>query len=111
MTPIRLSSLLPILAALLFLIPTAHADDLDDAIIQATTRYVLQETGVKDPAVIVEKIVDRYARVSVVSTSGATDPATAYLKKVGGRWKVVILGTDISAASLPEMGIPSTLGK
>ncbi len=91
--------------------PSAHADEAaNNAIIQATMRYVFQEAGVNDPAVTVEKVAGGYARVKVRSLSGATDPATAYLKGRGdGQWTVITLGTGFTAADLAELGIPASL--
>lgn len=100
--------LLPVLALSFFLCPPAAADE-KDAIIQATMRFVFQEAGVNDPSVTVEKIEGGFARVKVVSVSGATDPAKAFLKGGNGQWRVLTLGTGFTGADLAEYGIPASL--
>jgi hypothetical protein len=98
------------LAAVSFLRPaTVTAGETDDAIVQATMRYVLRETGVKDPSVVVEKIQGEFARVSVASLSGSTDQAIAYLKVDDGKWKVLSIGTFFFPEDLSELGIPASL--
>lgn len=103
--------MLILLSTLLFVAPNiARADDQKDAIIQATMRYVFQEAGVNDPSVTVEKVAGGFARVKVVSLSGATDPAKAYLKGgADGKWKVVVLGTGFGKSDLAELGIPASM--
>ena len=98
------------LAAVSFLSPaTVTADETDDAIVQAAMRYVLRETGVKDPSVVVEKVQDQFARVSVSSLSGSADQATAFLKVDDGKWKVLSIGTAFFPEDLAELGIPASL--
>ncbi len=101
----------PFLAAILFLAPgSLRADDPKNAIIQATMRYVFQEAGVDDPSVTVEEVTGGFARVKVVSLSGATDPAKAFLKGgADGKWKVLVLGTGFAPGDLAELGIPASL--
>lgn len=106
---LRLSKLA--LIALLFAAPArVRADDQKDAIIQATMRYVFQEAGVNDPSVTIEEVAGGFARVKVVSLSGATDPAKAFLKGgADGKWKVIVLGTGFSPSDLAELGIPASI--
>ena len=96
------------LIAVSFLSP-ATADDADDAIVQAATRYVLQETGVTDPSIAVEEIEGQFARVSVASLSGKTDTAIAFLKRSDGEWKVLSIGTLFFPDDLAELGMPASL--
>ncbi len=87
-----------------------RAEDPNNAIVQATMRYVFQETGVNDPSVTVEKVAGEFARAKVVSVSGSTDPAKAYLRKGSdGKWKVLVLGTGFPASDLAEFGIPASM--
>ena len=88
---------------------SAAADETDDAIVQAATRYVLQETGVTDPSVAVEEIQGQFARVSVASLSGKTDTAIAFLKRSDGEWKVLSIGTLFFPDDLADLGIPASL--
>jgi len=88
--------------------PALHAGDTENAITQATMRYVFKEAGVNDPVVVIEEAAGGYARVKVTSESGSTDPATAFLKGgADGKWTVLLLGTGISPEDLAEVGIPA----
>jgi len=98
-----------LLALVSIFVSTAGADEDSDAITQATMRYVFQEAGVDDPSVTIEKIIPGFARVSVKSISGKTDPAIAYLKGGNGKWKVLSLGTFFAPEDLAEMGVPASL--
>lgn len=98
-----------LLAIMSLLAPTVRADQDTDAITQATMRYVFQEAGVDDPSVTIEKISSGFARVSVKSISGKTDPAIAYLKGGNGKWTVLSLGTFFAPEDLAELGIPASL--
>ena len=101
-----------LLAFVAFLLSVSgHAAGDSSAIIQATTDYVKKETGVSDPLVTVEKTVAGFARVQVKSKSGATDPATAFLKLVKGEWKVLILGTAFEPEDYKRLQIPASLQK
>jgi hypothetical protein len=61
---------------------------------------------------VVEKAAGGYARVKVTSESGATDPATAFLRGgADGKWTVLLLGTGISPEDLAEVGVPAYLAK
>lgn len=88
-----------------------RAADEKEAIIQATMRYVFQNAGVNDPSVTVEEVAKGFARVKVKSISGATDPATAFLKGSGESWTVLFLGTGITAADLARLGVPPAMAK
>lgn len=108
----RILSRLLLLAASFCLLfnSVSRADETTDAIVQAAMRYVFQNAGVNDPAVTVEEVAEGFARVKVRSLSGATDPATAFLKASGkGQWTVVTLGTGITPEDLRELGIPASL--
>ena len=96
-----------ILLLALTALPSASlmSDEKSD-VIQAAMRFVFQEAGVTDPSVTVEAIEGNFARVAVVSVSGTTDPATAYLKKSGGKWTVLTLGTAFEDSELSDYGIP-----
>ena len=67
------------------------------------------ETTVSDPVVTVQKVVGGYARVQIKSKSGATDPATAFLKLVKGEWIVLILGTAFEPQDYERLQIPAAL--
>ena len=86
-----------------------RANEDSDAITQATMRYVFQKAEVDDPSVTIEKIVPGFARVKVISISGKTDPAIAFLKGGNSKWKVLSLGTGFTRKDLAEMGIPASL--
>lgn len=90
---------------------SGHAADDSSAIIKVTTDYVKEETGISDPLVTVEKTVAGFARVQVKSKSGATDPATAFLKLVKGEWKVLVLGTAFEPEDYKRLQIPASLQK
>lgn len=87
-------------------VTSIRADEASDAITQATMRYVFQNAGVDDPSVTIEEVAEGFARVKVRSISGKTDPAIAFLKGAGGKWKVLTLGTGFAPEDLAEMGIP-----
>lgn len=99
------------LSAFCLLQVSASANDENNAIIQAAMRFVFQEAGVNDPSVTVQETIPGFARVKIVSISGATDPATAFLKGGNGKWKVVLLGTGFTREDLAEEGIPASLAK
>ena len=90
---------------------SGFAADEVTAISQATNAYVKKETAVNDPLVTVQKVVGGFARVQVKSKSGATDPATAFLKLVKGEWKVLILGTAFEPEDYKRLQIPVALQK
>lgn len=102
--------LFTILLVSILSLPVVQAGDPEDDIIQATMRYVFKEAGVNDPVVVIEEAAGGYARVKVTSESGATDPATAFLKaRADGKWKVLTLGTGFAPEDLAELGIPASL--
>lgn len=92
-------------------ITPVRAADEREAIVQATMRYVSQNAAVNDPSVTVEEVALGFARVKVKSISGATDPATAFLKGSGESWTVLFLGTGITAADLARLGVPPAMAK
>lgn len=85
------------------------AGETEDAIVQAVTRYVLRETEVKDPSVVVEEVDGPFARVSVSSLSGKADKSTAFLKFDQGAWNVLSIGTAFFPEDLTSLGIPASL--
>lgn len=105
----RILNVTILLLTTLLMASSGRAADDAGAIIQATTSYVKKETGVTDPLVTVEGIADGYARALVKSKSGETDPATVFLKKGKGKWKVLTLGTAFSPEDYTDLGIPASL--
>jgi hypothetical protein len=109
MTLNRTTKLALLLLVPLLLAASGQAADDTKAIIQAMTDYVKKEAAINDPLVTVEKVADGYARVQVKSKSGATDPATAFLKLEKGKWKVLTLGTAFGPDDYKDLKIPASL--
>jgi hypothetical protein len=56
------------------------------------------------------KIDSAWALVNIEPAGNATDPATLLLRKRGGRWKVLVLGTSLYGAGR-QYGVPRRLWK
>ncbi len=81
----------------------------DQAIIAATKKYVAAESGIPDVKVTVEKIEGDYARVTVTPKDNQTDPALVFLKREGGVWRGLTIGTGFDPADLEKLHIPASL--
>ena len=84
--------------------------DEDGAIAAATRSYVMANSGMTKVIVIVEEVVDDFARVKVVpENSKAADPAWVFLKKTDGKWTGLVLGTGFTTEDYQQLGIPNAL--
>jgi hypothetical protein len=81
----------------------------NQAIIDATSAYVKANSAVANFTVQVEQVAGDYARARVSPTDGSTDPAWVYLKREGGAWQVLLLGTAFTPEDYQQFGIPESL--
>lgn len=89
---------------------TLRADDTDDAIVKATTRYLTKNAPGTEIAVEVEKIIPGFARATATPVGGViTDPVDVYLKGSGQKWTVLTFGTGLIDSDLKALGIPVSL--
>jgi hypothetical protein len=77
-----------------------------EAIRRAALEYVQRETAITEITVEVEAVVDGWARIRVIPAGDATDPAVMYLRREGGRWAGVIIGTGFTPEDLDRLGVP-----
>jgi hypothetical protein len=79
------------------------------AIVEATTAYVRETSAVQQMRVEVEKVDGDFARARAFPTDVETDPAYVFLKREGGQWKGLILGTAFGPEDYAQYGIPASL--
>jgi hypothetical protein len=85
-------------------------NDENAAIIEATKTYVTANSAISKMNVIVEQVVDDFARAKVTpEDSKAADPAFVFLKKKDGKWTGVILGSGFTTEDYQQLGIPNAL--
>lgn len=101
-------SILP-LFGLLVIACTRIAEEPKDSIIKSTATYLEWPADQNDLSVVVEKVETDFARALVISRTDALDPATVYLKKTGGVWQVLVIGTGFSPDDYKELGIPTAV--
>ena len=103
-----------IFTALLFcavIATTAFAEtDVKAAIIRAAEKYVAANSAISGARISLEKVEGNYARAKVTPRNpDAADPAWVFLKKQGGSWTGLTLGTGFAPEDYREMGIPRSL--
>lgn len=76
------------------------------AIGDAALAYVRSQTAIEDVEVAIEAAANDWARIRVLPRGSATDPATMYLRKQGGSWRGVAIGTAFTPPDLDDMGVP-----
>jgi hypothetical protein len=101
-----------ILALLIVSMTQVFAKESADsaAIIAATTSYVAANSGMTKITVTVEQVDGDFARVKVTpENADATDAAWVFLKKKGGKWTGLTLGTSFTTEDYQQLGIPNAL--
>lgn len=105
-----LTCLIVVISTLLICTAVSFADDIDDAIVAATTKYLSKEAPDTEISVVVEKVIPGFARATAIPVGGViTDPVDVYLKGSGQKWKVLTFGTGLIDSDLTEFGIPTSL--
>lgn len=79
------------------------------AIVAATEAYVRSNSAVSTFTVTVEQVEGDYARARVFPTDQSTDPAWVFLRRDGGRWEALTIGTAFTEETYRELGIPDSL--
>jgi hypothetical protein len=80
------------------------------AIIAATKTYVAANSGMTKLNVAVEKVEGDFARAKVTpQDAGSADPAWVFLKKKGGKWTGLTLGTSFTTEDYQQLRIPNAL--
>lgn len=85
--------------------PVIAAGD-GERIRQATREFIRTQTEVDSVAVEIDALAGEWARVRVIPAGGVSDPAIVYLRRVGGAWRVVLIGTAFAPDDLNEAGVP-----
>jgi hypothetical protein len=85
------------------------ASDDQQAIIAATRAYVQANSEVANFDVQVEQVDGDYARARVVPSDNSTDPAWVFLKRQGGAWTGLTIGTAFLPEDYQELGIPKSV--
>ena len=100
-----------LLGTVLVLLATqALAGDENTEIIAATKSYVAANSAMAKCNVIVEQVVDDFARVKVTPENAkAADPAWVFLKKQDGKWTGLVLGTSFTTEDYQQLAIPNAL--
>ena len=103
-----------IFTALLFCVviaTTSFAEtDAKAAIVNAAEKYVAANSVTSGARISLEKVDGNYARAKVTPrNANATDPAWIFLKKQGGKWTGLALGTGFAPEDYRELGIPRSL--
>lgn len=81
----------------------------NQAIIAATKKYLAAESAITDVKVTVEKVDGDYARVTVTPRDNRTDSALVFLKREGGVWRGLTMGTGFDPEDLAKLHIPASL--
>jgi hypothetical protein len=79
------------------------------AIVDATTQYVKNNSAVSSFIVHVDQVDGDYARTEVTPSDGAADPAWVFLKRQNGQWTALTIGTAFTPEMYRELGIPESL--
>ena len=77
------------------------------AILSAATDYVKKNSGRNmEFRITIEDVSGDFARARVDPLKKETDPALVYLKRTGGKWEGLIIGTSFQNSDLKELGVP-----
>ena len=80
------------------------------AIVSAATDYVKKNSGRNmEFRITIEDASADFARARVDPLKKETDPALVYLKRTGGKWEGLIIGTSFQNSDLKELGVPKNL--
>ena len=79
-------------------------------IVSAATDYVKKNSGPNmEFRITIEDVSGDFARARVDPLKKETDPALVYLKRTGGKWEGLIIGTSFQNSDLKELGVPKNL--
>jgi len=99
-----------VLLTLWALLPAVVLASPDEAaIIAGTKKYLAANSYSADMKIKVEKVSGDYARVAVEPKKKDMDGATVFLKREGGTWKGLFIGTGWDPADLDKLHIPKSL--
>lgn len=87
----------------------AFASPDEAAIIAGTKKYLAANSYSADMIIKVEKVSGNYARVAVEPKKKDMDGATVFLKRKGGTWKGLSIGTGWDPADLDKLHIPKSI--
>jgi len=80
------------------------------AIVSAATDYVKKNSGRNmEFRITIEDVSGDFARARVDPLKKETDPALVYLKRTGGKWEGLTIGTSFQNSDLKELGVPKNL--
>jgi len=89
-------------------VPALASPD-EAAIIAGTKKYLSANSYSAGVKIKVEKVSGDYARVAVEPKKKDMDGATVFLKREGGTWKGLSIGTGWDPADLDKLHIPKAL--
>lgn len=80
------------------------------AIVSAATDYVKKNSDRNmEFRITMEDVSGDFARARVDPLKKETDPALVYLKRTGGKWEGLTIGTSFQNSDLKELGVPKNL--
>jgi hypothetical protein len=80
-----------------------------EAVQSAARDYVRSNGVVRDFSVQIEASNGDWVRAMVVPARAETDPAYLYLRKAGGQWRGVLIGTGFTPEDYDELRIPRSI--
>ena len=84
--------------------------DAKAAIVTAAEKYVAANSAISGIRISLEKVDGNYARAKVMPRNpDAADAAWVFLKKQGGSWTGLTLGTGFAPEDYRELGVPRSL--
>jgi hypothetical protein len=80
------------------------------AIVSAASDYVQKNLDRNmEFRITMEDVSGDFARARVDPLKKETDPALVYLKRTGGKWEGLIIGTSFQNSDLKKLGVPKNL--
>ena len=80
------------------------------AIVSAATDYVKKNSDRNmEFRITMEDVSGDFSRARVYPLKKETDPALVYLKRTGGKWEGLIIGTSFQNSDRKELGVPKNL--
>lgn len=79
------------------------------AIQQAVRDFVRTRSALADFSVVVDAVAQGHARARVIPSEQVTDPATVFLRREGGVWRGLVIGTAFAPEEYDSLRIPRSL--
>lgn len=78
-----------------------------EAIERAARDFVRSRSVLAEFSVEIDAVADGYARARVIPSGPVADPATVFLRREGGRWRGLVIGTGFAPEELDSLRIPA----